>query len=152
MMDIDIAVTQNEFGKFDISFGPDGDLTKTEGFDTAITMSLFCERRASAAEVTISSRRRGWWGNIASRIEDFEIGSKLWQVEQERLTPDVLSRIKDHVARGLAWLVTEGFAVDTQTDVVRLDGSVRVDVTIERPNGQVERVGYDIWQQTGITA
>lgn len=151
MSEIDISVTQNSFGKFDISFAKDGDFEKTGGFDTAISMSLFCERRASPAEVPATIRRRGWWGNVAAQIEDFEIGSKLWLINQERLTPEVINRIKDFAARGLSWLIDEGFAVDLQIDVKKLDGLVRIDITIERPNGQVERRGFDFWQKTGTT-
>ena len=94
-------------------------------------------------------RRRGWWGNVTAQIEDFEIGSKLWLINQERLTPEVINRIKDFAARGLSWLIDEGFAVDLQIDVKKLDGLVRIDITIERPNGQVERRGFDFWQKTG---
>ncbi len=150
-IDVDIAVIQDEeTGRFDISLDTDGDLLKTKGFDTAIVMSLDCERRASAAEVPVAQRRRGWWGNVASRLDDFEIGSKLWLVRQERLTPDVINRIKDHVSRGLAWFVEEGFAVDTNVDVVRIEDRVRIIVTIERPNGVIDRRGFDFWQNTGV--
>lgn len=149
-IDVDIAVIQDDNGRWDIALDTDGDLLKTKGFDTAIVMSLGCERRASAAEVPVAQRRRGWWGNVASRLDDFEIGSKLWLTRQERFTPDVLNRIKDHVSRGLAWLIDEGFAIDLSVEIVPLDGFVRIDVTIERPNGAVEHRGYDFWQNTGV--
>lgn len=146
--EIDIEVIQNEFGKFDISFAENGDFSLTSGFDTAIAMSIFCERRALPNEVPVSSRRRGFWGNVASLLEGFEIGSKIWLVRQERLTEETINKIKDYLNQGLAWFVSEGWAVDVSTSVVAIDGIVRIDVTIERPNGQVETRGYDIWQNT----
>lgn len=148
--DVDIAVIQDEeTGRFDIAIDSDGDLLKTQGFDTAIKMSLHCERRASAAEVPVAQRRRGWWGNVASNLEDFEIGSKLWLLRQERLVPDVINRARDFVSRGLAWLVDEGFAVNTEVSVEPIDGVLRIDVTIERANGAIEHRAYDFWQNTG---
>lgn len=152
MADVDIAVFQDEFGKFDIEFGEDGDFVKTEGFDTAISMSIFCERRATAAEVLSTPLRRGWWGNVAAQIDDFEIGSKLWLIRQERLTPEILNRIKDFINRGLAWMIDDEFAVDIAVDVTGRNGTATATVTLVRPNGQVERRGFDIWQETGVSA
>lgn len=61
-----------------------GDLQTTEGFESALNMSILCERRASASEVPSPVNRRGWLGNEALDVADFEIGSKLWLLSQAR--------------------------------------------------------------------
>lgn len=146
--EIDIAVEQDQFGKFDINFAENGDFVLTKGFDTAINMSIYCERRATAAEVPVASRRRGWWGNVASQIDNFEIGSKVWLIKQERKTAETLNRIKDYINLGLEWLIIQDHAVDVATEVTLINGSVRLIVSIKRPNGQVEKRGYELWQNT----
>jgi len=147
--DIDIAVFQDTFGEFDIRFGTDGDFEKTQGFDTAIAISLFGKRRATPAEVPVATRREGWWGNLASLVEDFENGSKLWLLQQERLTNETVNKAKDFVNKSLSWLTEQGFAVNIETDVSVVDGRLLIDVQLERPNGQIEKTGFEFWNNTG---
>ena len=58
---------------FDIALAEDGDLLTVNSFDTALKMSLFCERRASAAEEGVPELRRGWIGNEANDVSNFEM-------------------------------------------------------------------------------
>lgn len=146
--EIDIALVQDEFGKFDISFSENGDFALTKGFDTAINMSIYCERRATAAEVPVAPMRRGWWGNVASLTANFEIGSKLWLVRQERLTQEVINKIKDYINLGLDWLIIQEYAVEINVDAAVINQELIVEVSIKRPNGQVEKRGFKIWQNT----
>lgn len=147
---IDIAVFQDNAGLFDVRIGPDGDFVATEGFDTTIAISLFSRRRATAVEVPDTTRREGWWGNIVSLILEFENGSKLWLLQQERLTTETANKAKDFVNKGLAWLVENDWAVDIETDVEIANGILFVNVTLFRPNGQVEKVGFELWNNTGL--
>ena len=104
MSGIDIALLQDERGNFDIGIDPaTGDFFLTDGFDTAITMSLFCERRADASEVPTAELRRGWWGNEVGP-EGFEIGSKLWLTYQSRKTQATLNLVVDYARSGAHYL------------------------------------------------
>jgi len=146
---IDIAVFQDTFGQFDIRFGSNGDFETVQGFDTAIAISLFGKRRATAAEVPVATRREGWWGDLASLVEDFENGSKLWLLQQERLTNETVNQAKDFTNKSLSWLTEQGFAVNIETDVSVIDGRLLIDVQLERPNGQIEKTGFEFWNNTG---
>ena len=45
---IDLAFIQDSDGIFDLAIADNGDFETVDGFDTAISMSILCERRASA--------------------------------------------------------------------------------------------------------
>lgn len=136
-------------GLYDIQVGVDGDLLTEDSFDAAIIVSLLSDRRANEAEVLESHRRRGWIGNEST--PDFEIGSKLWLFEQSRLTPAVQSSLADAAKEALQWLVDEGFAdAIVEASVTRTTDQVTLEVVIERPNSQVEKRHFDLWQKTGV--
>ena len=91
----DIKLFQDGNNNWDISF-ENGDFTLTQGLDTSIYMSIFCEKRASNNEVPNSILRRGHFSNEFSRVENFEVGSKLWlYIEQARNTEQNTFLIKD---------------------------------------------------------
>lgn len=147
MAKIDLLVEKGpEF--YDISFADDGDFATTEGFNTAIDMSILEERRALSSEVSVSTRRRGWWGNQFSEKVEFEIGSKLWLFQQSRLTPDVVAKMRDAANAALSWLVEDNIAVDVNSVVLVVSGTVRLEIKLTRPNGQVEFRFYDLWNNT----
>lgn len=147
---IDIAVFQDKFGLFDIRIGPDGDFVATRGFDTTVAISLFSKRRATAVEVPDTTRREGYWGNIVSLILEFENGSKLWLLQQSRLTTETANEAKDFINKALAWLVENGWAVSIETDTEIASGILLVNITLFRPSGQVEKVGFELWNNTGL--
>lgn len=146
---IDIAIFQDEFGLFDLRIGDDGDLVATEGFNTTIKISVLSRQRATAVEMPDTIRRDGWWGNIASLISDFENGSKLWLLQQSRLTTETANQAKDFINKATAWLVENGWAVSIETNIKIVNDILDVVVTIFRPNGQVEKVGFELWNNTG---
>ena len=73
-----------ENGSFDLVI-ENGDFKNEEGFDTAIWVSLFTDARASESQVLIPENRRGWLGNLVSDVEERQLGSFLWLVEQRKL-------------------------------------------------------------------
>lgn len=147
MAKIDLLVEKGpEF--YDISFASDGDFATTDGLDTAIDMSLLEERRALASEVPVATRRRGWWGNQFGDKIGFEIGSKLWLFHQARLTPDVVAKMRDAANDALIWLAEDNIAIDVNSDVRVVSGTVRLEIQLTRPNSQVEFRFYDLWNNT----
>ena len=91
----------------------DGDLV------AAVLVSLFTDRRASEDFVppdgTGASRgatvrdRRGWW---ADAFEPDPIGSRLWQLERARRTPQTLLQARVYCQEALAWMRRDGIAAD----------------------------------------
>lgn len=133
---------------FDVGIAADGDFSTIEGLDTAITMSIYCERRADESEVPESTNRRGWWGNQFADKFGFEIGSKLWLYRQTRLTQETIEALRDAAIRGLDWLIDNDIAINIDAVVSFAEGRVILLVLLTRPNGQVERRYFELWENT----
>lgn len=146
------------------SVGPD--LATDDGMDTAIAISLFSDARARPDDRLPGSgspglddpgaaglARRGWWGDGLSDIDGDRTGSRLWLLGREKMTPELLNRIRDYTTEALDWLVADGVArtVAVAADwidwtagpgdrvmvggrVVRA-GLVGLSVTVTRPDG-----------------
>jgi len=124
-----------------------GDLAREDGFATAITLSLFTDRRASLDDVLPdgSGDRRGWWGDAFAVVEGDQIGSKLWLLERSKLTPETLRRVKEHAQDALAWMVTDKIASAVEVMVERrAEDQVAVQVRITKPDGNTGQYDY-LW-------
>ncbi len=146
---IDIALTRREDGIYDVSFAENGDFEATEGLDTALLLSLLEERRANNAEVSTPQNRRGWVGNELGDIATYELGSKLWLLDQARLTTDTLNRAVDYARQALQWLLDNDIAqsVNVTGEIVLSDG-IRLFITLTRDNNKVESFFFNLWDNT----
>lgn len=144
---IDVLVEIDDRGLFDLTIAENGDFTTTAGFETALFMSLGEERRADASEVLRPELRRGFWGNELND-DGFEIGSKLWILDQARLNIDTANAAVDYAKKGLAWLV-DGGDLDT-VDVSRrfTKNGIELIITLGRSNSVTESVSYQLWNNT----
>jgi len=149
---IDIDVKSTDRGDFDISIDPaTGDLLATEGFDTSLKMSLFEERRADRQEMIPSERRRGWWANELFDEAAFEIGSKLWLIDQARLNQETLNRAIDYARQALQWLIN-----DNHVEAVEVSGrlepeTIILEIVLLRNGSKVDSFSFDIWSNTGTS-
>lgn len=139
---------QNNGDYYDLAIGSDGDFVKTNSFDTALLLSIFCERRASETEVPEPSRRRGWIGNFNNPVE---YGSKLWLLYQARLTNSTVNRARDYLQQCLQWLVDFGYLRSVVVTTERNDDltGVIAQIRLERFNSEVEYLNYTLWENTG---
>jgi phage gp46-like protein len=128
---------------YDIHFDAQGDIETADQLNTAILMSLFCERRAASSEMPAPELRRGWIGNVST--PGIEIGSKLWLYEQARVTKSTLNGIASEALNGLNWLVEDGIAVDIDAEAT-ING---LTVNLTRPNSEVSTQFYKLWEGTG---
>ena len=112
----------------------------------SILYALYGEKRAGPEEVSSPEFRRGWIGNGS----DFENGSKLWLLSQSRLTRDTLNRIEDEARKALQYLVDDGLAVSiSRVNAALKNGSVVLDITINRSPDKVDRKFFTLWENTG---
>lgn len=150
MNNIDLALSKNTGGIYDISF-TDGDFTKMTGYDTAILLSLTCERRALESEVKIPQYRRGWWGNEANGYDNFEYGSKLWLLDQTRATQNTLNDSRTYANDSLQWMPD-----DNEVDAVLVDSEYNsemeliINIQFVRNNDKTLSRSYNLWQNTFI--
>jgi phage gp46-like protein len=135
---------------YDINF-IDGDFEQMQGLDTAILMSLTCERRANSSEVSLPQYRRGWVGNEINGFADFEYGSKLWLLEQARATQNTLNDAVTHAQNALQWLVDDGFA-----DSIIAEGEYNdlieliLNITFVKNNNILLNLKYNVWENTFV--
>ena len=135
---------------FDIALDPsNGDLLTINSFDTALKMSLFCERRATAAEEPVPELRRGWIGNLANDVQGFEMGSKLWLLMQSRLTQNILNEAIDYTNQCLQWLLDDKLLKSLQVTGRRTIDTLFLDIKLFRFNDRVESFLFTLWNNTG---
>ena len=146
-VDIDLRKDDKEY--YDIYFDENGDLGKTEGFNTALKMSLLCEKRASASESPVLENRRGWWGNAYLGVDNYELGSKLWLLYQSRATQNTLNNSITFSDDGLRWLVEDGYL---DKIIVNAEYNSNYDliqrIDLIRSNNVVQSLSYSIWDNT----
>jgi len=144
----DVALKKTSSGYYDVSIGEDGDVVKTDSFDTALLLSIFCERRADSSEVPEPQRRRGWIGNLFGAVE---YGSKLWLLYQARLTVNNVNRARGYLEQALSWLVDFGYlrrvVVQTRRDLDT--GSLIADIQLQRFDDKIDERSYTLWDNTG---
>ena len=148
---VDLAFIQTEEGYFDFDI-KDGDFVTTQGFDSALLMSFFCNKRATASEVGAPQNRRGWWGNEALDFDNYNIGSKMWLLEQSRNNQQTLNDAKTYMEDSLAWMLQDGFLdntnVTTEYKNIGHEPVMEINVDLIRFQNSVESRGFRIWQNT----
>lgn len=147
---IDACLLESDNSTYDIQLGSDGDILTQDFFDTAIIVSLFTERRANESEVLDPALRRGWVGNEST--PGFEQGSKIWLFEQARITRSVLNGLSTAVKDALEWFVDSGFADSIDAvEVTATTTGITLSTNIRRPNSQVDRQFFTLWDNTAIS-
>lgn len=145
---VDVKFTDNG-DYYDLTIGDGGDFEKVNSFDTAILLSLYCERRASESEVEIPEMRRGWIGNYYQPVE---LGSKMWLLYQARLTQSTLNRCRTYLQQAFSWITDYGYAkqvIATPSRDIEA-GSMNADVFIRRNDDEIETLNYTLWENTGV--
>jgi phage gp46-like protein len=113
--------------------GDINDVVSDPGLETAILISLFSDRRASAEDVIpdlLEDNRRGWW---ADALLNDKVGSKLWLLSREKTGQNLNAVIEEYVNDALKWMVTDGIAKKTTCTVTRVSANAyRILTKIER--------------------
>ena len=149
MQNIDVDVIKNNDGVYDIYF-ENGDIGKIGGFDTAIKLSLMCEKRALSSEMIRPETRRGWWGNLFNGYSGFEIGSKNWLLAQARATQLTLNLAITYSQDALQWFITDGFVSNIDVTGTLGNSEIAVDIKFLRGASLVGSYGYAIWNNTFV--
>lgn len=144
----DAILLKDSSGIYDISLDSSGDIKTQDFFDTSILMSIFCERRAENHEMPVPQYRRGWIGNES--LGGFEIGSKVWLYEQERLTRNTINGINSVIKECLKWMITDNIAKNVSVfTTLEKNNTIAAKVTITRSNSKVEKRFFELWENTG---
>jgi phage gp46-like protein len=111
------------------------DLLRDAGFETALLISLFTDRRAGAEDVLPdnSGVRRGFWGDALNKDNDAD-GSKLWLLTRAKITDETVTRVEEYCTEALQWMIDDGVA-QTITVTAGRSGTYEVSwiIEIQRP-------------------
>lgn len=117
----------------DLSFVfPDFELD--DGLQTAVYISLFTDRRASAEEIDPGQDPRGTWFDY---YENSPLGSKLWLLFRRKQDEETRDLAEQYSLEALNWLIVEGVAkaVSVAATFPR-HGLVEIEVEITKPTGE----------------
>ena len=141
----DAAMVMTEFGGDLVLFG--FDLGRDDGLETAVIISLFTDRRASAEQIPPEYEQddlRGYWGDITNASTTDQTGSLLWLLSREKQLPQTLSRAEQYCREALAWMIDD--VVATKIEVAAsyyTRGVMLLETDIYRPDGSVVRYRYN---------
>lgn len=136
----DIALTLSGYGVGDIAIER-YDLERDDGLETAVILSLFCDRRATPEQLPAelpADDLRGWWGDIKPEADGDLIGSHLWLLAREKQLPGTLAKAKQYATEALEWMIDDKVA---ERVAVRTSYPTRnwmlMEIDIYRPAGLV---------------
>ena len=137
MSDIALVIKDN---CFDINV-KNGDLESDGGLQTAVTISLFTERRVTDEQLPeLAESKKGWWGDMFPDIDQDKIGSRLWTLEREKRTTETLRRYEDYSKEALDWMLEDGVASTISVAAsYDSDGQLVGEIIITRPTGTESR-------------
>ncbi|EML0364368.1 phage GP46 family protein [Providencia rettgeri] len=121
-----------------------GDLLAGDDLQTAIMISLFTDGIAKPDDKLDESYRRGWWGDLGN---NYNIGSRLWLLDREKLTKSVASKAEDYAKESLKWLIDDGvvsfFEVATQ---IVYPNRLNMIIRYHRPGDKGDLRFYWVWE------
>lgn len=132
---------------YDITFDANGDIASEDQLETAILVSLFTDQRALPHEAAKAQTRRGWIGDLETPADP--IGSKLWLLEQSRLTGAVVAAAGSTAQASLQWMVRDEIAVSVNARAYVGRSRLNLNVDIKKPNSPAEVRAFDLWANTG---
>ncbi len=143
----DLALVVDDTGFYDI--GIDGnDFASTDGFRTALEVSILTDARAGASEVPNAFLRRGYVGDILTSNIGRSLGSTLWLYSQSRLTTEIINKIRADARNSLLWL-TEDRIARSVTVTAKKTGIRVVEVTIDIVTNEGAQQRYTVlWRLT----
>lgn len=115
----------------------------------AAIVSLFTWRRANDDDELPGGELMGWWGDTYADIAGDRIGSRLWLLARETLTPETLRRAREYATEALQWMLDDGVATAVAVTVQRSGLlSLGIHCLITRADtGQVVDLRFsDVWK------
>jgi phage gp46-like protein len=115
--DIKLIYNRDNFD-FDISF-ENSDLIREEGLESAVFISLYCDRRAKDDDNLVNDEQyRGWWGDQLEENND-EIGSRLWLLKRAKTTQENIELARQAIIESLQWMLDDSVAASIEVEVER---------------------------------
>ncbi|UCF50246.1 MAG: phage GP46 family protein [Thermoplasmatales archaeon] len=148
-MSLDIALEKNSSGYYDIDFNSKGDFVLTDGLDTAIRMSVLCEKRADESEVIKPEYRRGDWSNELNEVDGYEVGSKFWLLDSARTNEESINIGVDAINDGLQWMIDDLLIKSVEAVGNLTSRGVTFTVEVDQIDDRVNTFLFDAFESTG---
>lgn len=149
----DIKIVWNtDLNQGDFDFLND-DLIRDGGLQTAVIISLFTDARASDDDqLDDKDDRRGWFGDLVSKVEGDRWGSKLWLLNRSKTTQENIVLTKVYIKEALQWMLDDGVAAKILIEVERAgspeNNGLEWKVEILKIDGNTEAFQFDdVWIQ-----
>lgn len=91
-----------------------------ESLARAVIVSLFTWRRALPGDVAPGEALQGWWGDSTAETVGDRIGSRLWLLAREKLTPRTVTRADEYAREALQWLLDDAVASRVEVEAQRI--------------------------------
>lgn len=149
----DIGIFLDQGFLFDVRI-KDGDLESDEGLETAVTISLFTDKRVTDEELpALQESKRGWWGDMFPDVDRDQIGSKLWTLERSKRILETLRLAEDYIREALKWMIEDGIASSVKVTAEFLEGETSGKwaalVEITKPSGRQSKFQV-LWDKQKI--
>jgi len=126
-MALDLKLNQKK-GYWDLDI-ENGDFAKTNSLDTALYMSVFCEKRAN--QVSEPTLRRGHFTNQFNRVSGYEVGSLFWlYTSQAKNTTANLTLLENAVSEGLRWLIDDGIVSKINVKATKSNTQINLEIEL----------------------
>lgn len=130
----------------------DGALVEDPTPFTAVAISLFTWRRATAAELEDAGVspdvNQGHWADTFAQPEGEPMGSLLWLLDRAKREPETLARAEQYAAAALEWMVADGVAARVEVEARWYadapDGHVILETRVYKP-GDVDPSWRQLW-------
>jgi phage gp46-like protein len=145
----DLALVLTKGGYYDISFD-NGDFKLTEGLETAIWMSIFCEKRDP--EIIDWQAQKGWVGDQLND-DGFQIGSLLWTLNQSKSDDETIIEAQSIIEDCLEWLLTQNYANEVIVSIYKnlAQTGLIANIDLIRNDNVKENLSFDLWNKTILT-
>lgn len=147
-MAIDLKLTQDETGLYDISF-ENGDFKLVDDLETALLMSIYFKQRASDDQVHVPQYRQGHFTDVFNADSNYEVGSLAWYfTEQAKITEENISLLEDTIKNdGLQWLIDDNIVDDISVNAEISNNNITLEIALKPRNEQNSKY-YQIFLNT----
>jgi len=147
----DIKLITTVTGEYTIGF-ENGDFILDQGFETSILLSLLLDARATDDRVLVPENRRGWMGDVASKVDGRTFGSLLWLVDQRVLNTETLNDSINFAQLANNWFLEDGVAkAIAVTGSIIPSAGIRLEIAITSDSGNTTNHYVNLWEVTGVT-
>lgn len=122
----------------------------------AVLISLFTWRRANPdddlPDPHPGASKMGWWGDSFPDVPNDRIGSRLWLLAREKLTPQTLLRAREYAEEALRWMVADGVAARVEVEAERIGlTTLGLAVRVFRADGRGIALRFsDVWSSIHV--